>query len=68
MEEQLKLLADKLGIATQFSDAGLVRREYDVSEDVVKFLVRQLGYNASSPKDIDKSLQSFEHRRWQRTA
>lgn len=67
MEEQLKLLADKLGIATQFSDAGLVRREYDVSEDVVKFLVRQLGYNASSPKDIDKSLQSFERRRWQRT-
>lgn len=63
----LSKLAYALGIATKFSDAGLVNKEYDVNEDIIKFFVNKFGYKADSEADIKKSLEDFANRRWQRT-
>ena len=35
MEESLRLLAEKLGVATNFSDAGLVQKDYCVDEKII---------------------------------
>lgn len=66
MEQNLKLLADKLGIATHFCDAGMARRAYDVSEDLVRFFCAQFGYKADTPEQIAASLQKIEDRKWRK--
>jgi 4-alpha-glucanotransferase len=63
MENNLKNLAKKLGIATTFSDSGIHKQTYDVSEKTVRFFCRQLGYKADTPEDAVKSLQKFEKKR-----
>ena len=45
MDENLSLLAEKLGIDRCFSDAGLSKKNYEVSDDVVKFFCK----GAASP-------------------
>lgn len=64
MEENLRLLADKLGIVTRFSDAGLVRKEYDVSADVIQFIAQKLGYESYVGTELEDSLKKLEERRW----
>lgn len=66
MEENLKLLADKLGIATRFCDAGIARREYDVNEDLVRFFCAQFGYKADSFEQTEASLRKFDERKWRK--
>ena len=67
MEEKLKQLADKLGIATTYSDAGLVKKEYEIPDTTIRFIAEKLGYKAGNLGDVEKSLADFEKRRWQRT-
>ena len=67
MEENLKQLADKLGIATTFTDAGLVRQEYEIPDSTVRFIADKLGYKAGNLGEIKKSLADFDKRRWQTT-
>ncbi len=64
MDANLKKLAEKLGIATSFCDAGLKRRDYNVSEKVIKFFVRALGYKADTESQIINSLNELENKRW----
>lgn len=67
MEKNLALLADKIGIAQHFSDAGMQRREYDVSEDIIKFFCTQFGYKVQNEEEIVESLTKFDDRRWKKT-
>ena len=64
MDANLKKLAEKLGIATSFCDAGLKRRDYNVSEKVIKFFIRALGYKADTESQIINSLNELENKRW----
>lgn len=67
MEDNLQRLADKLGIATQFSDAGMVRQSYEVDGDTVRFLADKLGYRAWTDEEIEKSSADYDKRRWQQS-
>lgn len=58
------MLAQKLGIAVTFSDAGLCRKEYAVDDDTLRYFVRMLGFNADTPEDITASLQKIDNLRW----
>ena len=65
MRENLHKLANALGISTQFCDAGLNRREYDIGDDTIRFFAEKLGFKAGSDAEIEKSLQDIAKRRWQ---
>lgn len=67
MENNLQLLADKLGISTQFVDAGMVRQEYNISDDVIRFFAEKMGYKAGTPEEVEASLAAFDRRRWQQS-
>lgn len=66
MEANLIELADKLGIARSFSDAGMSRKDYEVSEDIVKFFCSSFGYNVNTPEAVNKSLQRLEEQSWKK--
>ena len=65
MEQRLQELADKLGILTSYTDAGLKAQTYQVSEETVRYFVKELGYNAESNEDIADSIHSIDNRRWE---
>lgn len=67
MEENLRRLAGKLGLAVRFSDAGLVRKEYDVDEDVIRFISNSLGYKADTTEHVEQSLVLLEENKWTKT-
>ncbi len=67
MDRQLKELADKLGILTEYYDAGQDRKKYEIDEETIKFFVKKLGYNADSSEEIARSITKFDNRRWQET-
>lgn len=67
MEDNLRLLADKLGILTKYRDAGMKAREYEVDEATIKFFVEELGYKAGDSKEIEQSLRAIELKPWQQT-
>ena len=67
MDPLLEQLAEKLGIVTHFSDAGLVRREYEADEQTVKFFIKKFGYKAGNIQEIAKSLDDLDKKRWQKT-
>lgn len=64
MQEKLLELANKIGIASSFSDAGMVRREYGVSPEILQKLLAALGYPAGTPREAEASLQKWDERRW----
>lgn len=66
MKDCLVSLAGKLGIATKFVDAGLVRQEYDVDENIIKYFVSSLGFKAATEEEVNNSLADLEAKRWQR--
>lgn len=66
MENNLRELADKLGIATKFADAGMVRREYEVGGETIKFFAKMLGYNADNDKAVEDTLKQIDEGRWNR--
>ena len=67
MEEKLKQLADKLGIATSYKDSGLVSKEYEIPDTTIRYISEKLGYKAGNLGEVEKSLSDFEKRRWQTT-
>ena len=67
MEENLRLLAEKLGLSVRFSDAGLIKKDYEVSEDVIRFIADSLGFKAWTADDVNVSLAEIERRRWMQT-
>lgn len=67
MDQMLQQLADKLGIATSFSDGGLVKKDYEISDSVIRYIAERLGYKAGNLGEIEKSLADFDKRRWQQT-
>lgn len=67
MNELLQQLADKVGIATTFKDAGLIPKEYKVEEKVIRFFADKLGFKAGNDEEIKKSLADYDKRRWQKT-
>ena len=67
MEEKLKQLAEKLGIATSYKDSGLVSKEYEIPDSTIRYIAEKLGYKAGNLGEVEKSLADFEKRRWQTT-
>lgn len=67
MDENLCLLADKLGIAKSFSAIGAEQGFFKVREDVIKFFCHQYGYDAKTPEDVRLSLQKAEMHSWKKT-
>ncbi len=65
MNKLLYELAEKLGIATKFYDAGTLKKEYNIDEKIIKFFISKLGYNASNEAGIVDSLKKIEQQRWQ---
>jgi 4-alpha-glucanotransferase len=64
MNTDLKQLAEKLGIAIEFSDGGLNRRSYEADDKVVRFLAKAMGYGADTSEQIAKSLAEVDEKRW----
>jgi len=59
----LHKLADMLGIATHFSDAGMIQKNYCVSEDVLSAMIKSLGFQCDSDDEIKSSISQVENRR-----
>ena len=66
MAEGLFLLAEKLGISSHFSDAGLVKREYCVDEKIIRQLITSLGFRCDTDEEINSSLQQIDALRYSR--
>ena len=56
MVHDLQGIAKRLGIATKFVDAGMIRREYEVSDETLRFFINSFGYDASNDEAIALSL------------
>lgn len=67
INERLKVLTDKLGILSEFYDAGQDRKKYEISEDIMKFFVSKLGYKADTAEDIERSIKRFDNQRYETT-
>lgn len=65
MSEALNRLAQKAGIATHFSDAGLNRKNYEVEENVIRFILKDLGYCVDTEEQIEESIIQIDEQRWQ---
>ena len=66
MEEKLKQLADKLGIATVYTEEGLVKKEHEIPDTTIRYIAEKLGYKAGNLGEVEKSLADFDKKRWQR--
>lgn len=64
MVHDLQGIAKRLGIATKFVDAGMIRREYEVSDETLRFFINSFGYDASNDEAIANSLHRLENARW----
>ena len=64
MADNLHMLADKLGIARHFSDAGLKKTAYDVDDDILKFFCKAYGYKADTEQQAQESLEKFADLSW----
>ena len=62
MDEKLRELADRLGIATAYTDCGLKAACHEVSDETVRFFAGVLGYKAGSGEEIARSAAG--RRRW----
>lgn len=62
MVHDLQGIAKRLGIATKFVDAGMIRREYEVSDETLRFFINSFGYDASNDEAIANSLHRLEMR------
>ncbi len=64
MPENLRLLARKLGIATEFCDAGLCKKNYGVSDATLRLIASKLGYPCGTEKEAAASVERFDDRRY----
>jgi len=67
MSDLLKKLAEKLSISTHYNYfyAG-EKKECEASDELLKFLIKDMGYKADSQEDALRSLDRVEKKRWQR--
>lgn len=65
MDEKLQQLADRLGIATAYTDVGLKTGSHQVDEDTVRFFAGVLGFKAGNAGEVTRSLRALDNRRWQ---
>lgn len=67
MSELLHKLASALNISTRFTySSGGVEKAVDVSDDVLKFFIKNMGYNATDDAAVEASLAKLSKKRWQR--
>lgn len=67
MSELLYSLADKLGVYTNYSfGCGGDVKYCNASDDLIRFFIEMLGYNAKNDEEIKKSIDMFDKKRWQR--
>lgn len=67
MSEALNRLADALRISTKYSYFCEGKVQNCVADDeLLKFLIEDMGYKAGTEEEIKKSLQRLEKKRWQR--
>lgn len=67
MAEQLKILADKLNINTEYDYfCGGKKVHCQASDSLLKYLIEDFGYAAKTEADIKKSVERIDKRRWQR--
>lgn len=67
MENNLNVLASKLGIASKFYDSGIQKCEYNVCDKIIRFFCQELGYKANTDKDLAESIQKFDEKSWKET-
>ena len=67
MDGLLQQLADRIGVATSFTDGGLIPKEYSVDEKIVRYFAEKLGFKAGNEEEVKKSLADYDKRRWQKT-
>ncbi len=65
MVDNLKILAEKLGIATSFSDAGMAQKDYQVKPETIRFFIQALGYQCDIDEDIKQSIALIDNERYQ---
>ena len=67
MSELLMQLAEKLNISTRYNYFyGGKTVECTASDDLLKYMIKDMGYKADSNEDILKSLDRLEKVRWQK--
>ena len=67
MAELIKQLAEKLNISTSYSYfAGSGEKQCEVSDELLSFLIEDMGYSAKNDAEIKKSLERLNKKRWQR--
>lgn len=68
MSELLKQLATELNISTSFTYcSGGVEKNNIVSDEVLRFFIKNMGYDAKDDAEIEASLKRLHKKRWQRT-
>ena len=65
MSEMLKKLATELKIATSFTYSGGAKTSV-VSDDLLKFFIKEFGYCADSEEDILASIEKVKNKRMDR--
>ena len=67
MSDLLKNLADKLHISSSYQYfCGGEYKQHEASDELLKFLIEDMGYSAKDETAIKKSLDRLEKKRWQR--
>ncbi|MBP3686889.1 MAG: 4-alpha-glucanotransferase [Alphaproteobacteria bacterium] len=67
MSELLHELANTLNISTSFTyTSGGVEKAVNVSDDVLKFFIKSMGYDATDDAAMEASLAKLSKKRWQR--
>ena len=67
MSDLLKELAEKLNISTHYNYFyGGEKKECVASDELLKFMIKDMGYKADSDEDILRSLDRAKKVRWQR--
>lgn len=67
MSELIKQLAEKLDISTAYTYfLGGDFKTCEASDELLSFLIENMGYSAKNDEDIKKSMEKIEKKRWQR--
>ena len=67
MSDVLKQLAEQLNICTSYTYfCGGEYKQVAVTDDLLKFIVKDLGYDAKDDEAVERSLLRLAKKRWQR--
>ena len=66
MSDNLRILAEKLNISLEFTfPCGGGVKHCQASDELLKFFINSMGYNANSDANIEKSIARLDKKRWQ---